>query len=133
MHVDTVLEEGDEVLVVLDPDIEAELTKYLGLEEDAAESLAGQVFRPRSTSVEGAPTAGKLQVHVQACDGSSLPHMEVTVVSAKLGYRQTSRTNLDGDVFFDALRNHPYELTTQSLQGMKSPLYSFCPSWIGIK
>ena len=31
--------------------------KLKTLEEDAAESLAGQVFRPRSTSVEGAPTA----------------------------------------------------------------------------
>ena len=34
---ETVLESGDEVLVVLDPEIEAELTKYLGLEEDAAD------------------------------------------------------------------------------------------------
>ena len=31
--------------------------KLKTLEAKAAESLAGQVFRPRSTSVEGAPTA----------------------------------------------------------------------------
>jgi len=37
---DTVLEPGDEVLAVLDPRIEEELTKYLGLEDGTVDRTA---------------------------------------------------------------------------------------------
>ncbi|MDA0912997.1 MAG: OmpA family protein [Bacteroidetes bacterium] len=71
--------------------------------------------------VKGNPTAGKLTVHVQSCDGSPLSDTEVKVINVDLGSEVYERTDNEGNAHFIAQRNQSYEITTQELEGMNTP------------
>lgn len=72
-------------------------------------------------SVNGNPSAGKLTVHVQACDGSPIVGIDVIAEDQFAGSATTAQTDEDGNAQFIAIRNRTYTLTSQVLEGMDSP------------